>query len=348
MGAVPTALVVGLVAPVDLPVAWAVGLAEGLAAGCADTQAGVVGGDLSSGPVVMVSVTALGDLQGRAAVLRSGARPGDVVAVAGRLGWSAAGLALLAGRPRRRRPRAGAGPPSSAAAVARRRPRLRRLGATVACAGAATSRPACSSAKPAADQPGRPATATRRPPAARRSAGAGRRGLQSARAPSAEEGRSRHRPPTTPACVSTRPAASPSARPTAHATGRSTGATSPTTNAVGTAPMANVGEVLRRGLPADVLRASTSPAGSHAPRPGRRWSPRRARPAPGRRRVGSGPMRHARARPAGLREDRGQQAGFTTSANVVVGGRSSGTSGTVAFGAKRVGTAGALEDAVVV
>lgn len=95
MGAVPTALVVGLVAPGELPVGWAVGLAEGLAAGCAGTGAGVVGGDLSSGPVVMVSVTALGDLQGRSAVLRSGARPGDVVAVAGRLGCSAAGLALL-------------------------------------------------------------------------------------------------------------------------------------------------------------------------------------------------------------------------------------------------------------
>ncbi|KQX70029.1 thiamine-phosphate kinase [Angustibacter sp. Root456] len=100
MGAVPTALVVGLVAPAELPVTWAVGLAEGLAAACAGTGAGVVGGDLSSGPVVMVSVTALGDLQGRPAVLRSGARPGDVVAVAGRLGGSAAGLALLqAGRP---------------------------------------------------------------------------------------------------------------------------------------------------------------------------------------------------------------------------------------------------------
>jgi thiamine-monophosphate kinase len=99
MGAVPTALVVGLVAPGDLPVAWAVGLAEGLAAACEGTGAGVVGGDLSSGAQVVVSVTALGDLQGRDPLLRSGARSGDVVAVAGRLGRSAAGLALLqAGR----------------------------------------------------------------------------------------------------------------------------------------------------------------------------------------------------------------------------------------------------------
>ncbi len=58
----------------------------------------LVGGDTVRGDVVVVSVTALGDLQGRRPVLRSGARRGDVVVVAGTLGGSAAGLArLLAG-----------------------------------------------------------------------------------------------------------------------------------------------------------------------------------------------------------------------------------------------------------
>lgn len=95
MGARPTSLVVALVVPSDLPASWVEGLARGLAAECAPHGVGVVGGDLSGGPVVVVAVTAHGDLGGRAPVLRSGARPGDVVAHAGVAGWSAAGLALL-------------------------------------------------------------------------------------------------------------------------------------------------------------------------------------------------------------------------------------------------------------
>jgi len=99
MGARPAALVVSLVMPGDLPVDWVTGLARGLADACTPLGAAVVGGDLSGGDQVVVAVTVHGDLEGREPVLRSGARPGDVVALAGSLGRSAAGLALLdAGR----------------------------------------------------------------------------------------------------------------------------------------------------------------------------------------------------------------------------------------------------------
>lgn len=95
MGAVPTALLIGLATPGDLLVAWAEDLAAGLAQECARVGASVAGGDISAGPVLMLAVTALGDLGGQPPVTRSGARPGDVLAVAGHLGHSAAGLALL-------------------------------------------------------------------------------------------------------------------------------------------------------------------------------------------------------------------------------------------------------------
>lgn len=96
MGAVPTALLVGLGAPGDLPVGWAEELADGLREECALVGASVVGGDVVRADHVLLAVTALGDLEGRTPVLRSGAHAGDVVAVAGRLGWAAAGLAVLA------------------------------------------------------------------------------------------------------------------------------------------------------------------------------------------------------------------------------------------------------------
>jgi thiamine-monophosphate kinase len=95
MGATPTALLVSFAGPGDLEVGWVLELADGIATEAAAVGAGVAGGDTSSADVVTLAVTALGDLAGREPVTRRGARPGDVVALAGSVGLAAAGLALL-------------------------------------------------------------------------------------------------------------------------------------------------------------------------------------------------------------------------------------------------------------
>ncbi|PWJ56368.1 thiamine-phosphate kinase [Quadrisphaera granulorum] len=130
MGAVPTGLLLTVGAPSDTPLAWLEDLGRGVAAACSVWSTSVIGGDLSGASELLVSITALGDLQGRAPVCRSGARPGDVLALAGSVGRSAAGLALLlAGGPelaeevapellaahRRPVPPVGAGPAAAAA-----------------------------------------------------------------------------------------------------------------------------------------------------------------------------------------------------------------------------------------
>jgi thiamine-monophosphate kinase len=95
MGARPTAFVVGFGAPGDTPAAQVDALVDGMWDEAGRVGAGIVGGDLVSCPQWVLSVTVLGDLDGRVPVLRSGAKAGSVVAVTGELGRSAAGYSLL-------------------------------------------------------------------------------------------------------------------------------------------------------------------------------------------------------------------------------------------------------------
>ncbi|MEY4558160.1 MAG: thiamine-phosphate kinase [Actinomycetota bacterium] len=97
MGAKPIALVVAMVITKDTTQMWLEDFARGLQAGCNQLapQCEIVGGDLASGEQIVIAVTAHGHLAGAQPVLRSGAKPGDKVALAGTLGRAACGLELL-------------------------------------------------------------------------------------------------------------------------------------------------------------------------------------------------------------------------------------------------------------
>ncbi len=82
---------------------WAVGrwhdeFQRGFRAAAADPDAeglALVGGDVSSGERFAAAVTVVGCVEGGEALLRSGAQPGDLLFVSGRVGGSSLGLARL-------------------------------------------------------------------------------------------------------------------------------------------------------------------------------------------------------------------------------------------------------------
>ncbi len=94
MGSQPVALVVALVAPAATESAWVLRLTDGLRDEADLVKASIVGGDVSRGEQLSITVTGVGSLRGDP-VLRSGAVVGDYVAIAGKSGWAEAGLAVL-------------------------------------------------------------------------------------------------------------------------------------------------------------------------------------------------------------------------------------------------------------
>ncbi|MCW2802714.1 MAG: thiL [Propionibacteriaceae bacterium] len=95
MGGRAVGIVVGFSAPAETPLSWALDFAAGLRAECANAGVALLGGDVTRARDITVSVTAIGVTDGLPLVRRDGARPGDVVALVGRTGWAAAGLAVL-------------------------------------------------------------------------------------------------------------------------------------------------------------------------------------------------------------------------------------------------------------
>jgi thiamine-monophosphate kinase len=94
MGGTATGMVLGLGVPGTLPMSWVDDLARGVADEVELTGTSVLGGDVTSSEHIVLSVTVLGACPD-GPVRRSGARPGDVLAVCGRVGWSAAGYHVL-------------------------------------------------------------------------------------------------------------------------------------------------------------------------------------------------------------------------------------------------------------
>jgi len=96
MGAHPKYLVVTAALPKDFGVNEITELAQGIKAEADLVGAVVVGGDLSSSPVLTISITAIGELPvGAKAITRSGAHVGDQIILSELPGKSAAGLAAL-------------------------------------------------------------------------------------------------------------------------------------------------------------------------------------------------------------------------------------------------------------
>jgi thiamine-monophosphate kinase len=92
MAATPRGLVLGLTIPRDWTSTLA-DFADGVGAAAADVSCPIVGGDVTSGHEIVVTVTAFGST--RAPLRRSNAEPGDTVYVTGALGGPATAVRAL-------------------------------------------------------------------------------------------------------------------------------------------------------------------------------------------------------------------------------------------------------------
>jgi thiamine-monophosphate kinase len=95
MGAAPRFFLLTLALPETRTGEWLGGFLRGMRRAARHLGVRLIGGDTTRLPSVSISITVLGELARGRAITRSGARPGDILHVTGRLGWAKLGLELV-------------------------------------------------------------------------------------------------------------------------------------------------------------------------------------------------------------------------------------------------------------
>ena len=95
MGAIPRCFLLSLALPASLTGRWLDGFLGGLRRASRKFHCVLAGGDTTRRDQILINVTVVGEIPRRRALLRSGARPGDLLFVSGRLGGADCGLQLL-------------------------------------------------------------------------------------------------------------------------------------------------------------------------------------------------------------------------------------------------------------
>ena len=104
MGGRPACFLLSLALPDRLAGRWLTGFLGGLRRVSRATACELAGGDTTRGEHILIGITVLGEVARRQAVLRSGARPGDLVYASGTLGQAELGLEQLRRLPTLPRP----------------------------------------------------------------------------------------------------------------------------------------------------------------------------------------------------------------------------------------------------
>jgi thiamine-monophosphate kinase len=95
MGATPKYFLLTLALPVSQTETWLDQFLAGMARAARSLKMRLIGGDTSQSPSTSITVTVLGDIPRGRALTRSGAKPGDLIYVTGKLGRAQLGLALV-------------------------------------------------------------------------------------------------------------------------------------------------------------------------------------------------------------------------------------------------------------